>query len=179
MVNATGRSARRAVGIAIASVWLCTFAAETTAQPVFHYQATVFDGQVDRSGAVNASGLVWQCQANRCTISGPWPRPGVSACANLARAVGRISSYGHPGAMLNATELAQCNANMPRDGAVAVPVNPSGPVIVANPVATPVVPNVPVAQPIVVVRANDSLRYTGHRHLSARSAPLPTLIFTR
>jgi hypothetical protein len=160
---------------ALAATSLVALSAATHAQN-FNYRATVADGSVDRMGAVNASGLLWQCSGNACTITGPWPRPGVQACANLAQLVGRIASYGHPGAVLNATELAQCNANMATDGARAIPVNPGG-IVVANPVAVPAPP--PVARPIMVVRANDSLRYTGHRHLSGRTTPVPMLIFTR
>jgi hypothetical protein len=155
---------RRAVTTALFSL----AASYASAQP-FNYRATVESAPVDRVGAVNANGLIWQCSGNACTITGPWPIPGVTACANLARLVGRIASYGHSSRMLNAIELAQCNSGMPQDGAVARPV--ATPAVVVDPVARPVGPaagGLPVAtpsvaQPILVVRANNSLRYTGQR----------------
>ena len=62
-----------------------------------------------RQGAVDAAGIRWQCRGSSCTVSGPWPQPGVMACRALAQQVGRIKSYGHPGASLNASQLAECN----------------------------------------------------------------------
>lgn len=67
---------------------------------------------VRRSGAVTASGINWACQGTSCTVTGPWPQPGVGACAALAREVGRITSYGRQGAVLNAAQLAQCNVSL-------------------------------------------------------------------
>lgn len=66
---------------------------------------------VRRSGAVAASGITWACQGTSCTVTGPWPQPGVSACAALAREVGAIVSYGRQGAMLTTAQIAQCNAS--------------------------------------------------------------------
>jgi len=65
-----------------------------------------------RQGTVIAAGISWQCRGSRCTVSGPWPKPGVKACLALARLVGPIISYGHPGASLNDAELAQCNGKV-------------------------------------------------------------------
>ncbi|MGL4230223.1 MAG: CC_3452 family protein [Casimicrobium sp.] len=158
---------RQFLALAVAVAAATALAPHPAKAQIFQYRATVADGLVDRSGAVNANGLVWQCAGNNCTISGPWAVPGVHACANLAQLVGRIASYGHPGRMLNTTELAQCNANMATDGPRATPVNPN-PVVVA-------VPAVPIAQPIRVVRANDSLRYTGQRFIGARTMTTRTL----
>lgn len=62
-----------------------------------------------QTGQVAAGPLTWSCSGNTCTISGPWPQPGVGACAQLAAEVGRISEYGRPGAQLNAAQLEQCN----------------------------------------------------------------------
>jgi hypothetical protein len=63
-----------------------------------------------RQGAVVAAGLTWSCQGQTCSISGPWDRPAVEACRALADQVGPIASYGRPGMMLSASELAVCNA---------------------------------------------------------------------
>jgi hypothetical protein len=67
---------------------------------------------VRRSGAVTASGITWACQGTSCTVTGPWPQPGVGACTALMREVGRITAYGRQGAMLNTAQLAQCNASL-------------------------------------------------------------------
>lgn len=64
-----------------------------------------------QTGQVTAGSLTWSCTGSSCTISGPWPRPGVGACAQLAAEVGAISQYGRPGAQLNAAQLDQCNRN--------------------------------------------------------------------
>lgn len=76
-----------------------------------------------RQGAVVAGSLTWQCQGSACTISGPWPAPGASACAALAREVGRIVEYGRPGRVLDAAGLATCNAGLP--AAQITPINPN------------------------------------------------------
>ena len=68
---------------------------------------------VARQGAVVAGSLTWQCQGSACTITGPWPAPGTAACVALAQQVGRITSYGREGRMLDATGLATCNAGLP------------------------------------------------------------------
>src|SRR5262249_18748057 len=67
---------------------------------------------VARTGAVTAGALTWTCSGSDCTIHGPWLAPAPSACAALAAQVGHIESYGRPGAVLNAAQLAQCNAGV-------------------------------------------------------------------
>ena len=90
---------------------LCLFATTAAAQT---YDYTARTAQpVLRSGAVQAGSLTWQCSGTSCTISGPWARPGVGACANLAGVVGRIVEYGHPGSKLDADQLIQCNQGPP------------------------------------------------------------------
>ena len=65
---------------------------------------------VKKAGSVRTGNLTWRCGGRRCTITGPWPTPAVGACQALARQVGRISSYGHPGKGLRSSELQRCNA---------------------------------------------------------------------
>ncbi|MEN0653720.1 MULTISPECIES: CC_3452 family protein [Hyphobacterium] len=67
-----------------------------------------------QTGEVQAGSITWSCSDRACTVSGPWPQPGVGACAQLAAIVGRVSEYGHPGARLNSAQLEQCNANAAR-----------------------------------------------------------------
>jgi hypothetical protein len=74
----------------------------------FDYTAATFS-EAARQGTVDATSIRWQCRGSRCTVSGPWPQPGVMACRALAQQVGRIKSYGHSGASLNASQLAECN----------------------------------------------------------------------
>lgn len=61
------------------------------------------------TGDVTAGSLTWRCSGSACTITGPWPNPGIGACAQLAARIGRITEYGHPGARLDAAGLARCN----------------------------------------------------------------------
>lgn len=82
-------------------------AAPATAQTHTYTARTASPAQ--QTGQVAAGPLTWSCSGNTCTISGPWPQPGVGACAQLAAEVGRISEYGRPGAQLNAAQLEQCN----------------------------------------------------------------------
>jgi len=74
----------------------------------FKYTATTRN-RVKKEGRVHAGNLVWNCRSKSCTISGPWPTPGLSACNRLARIVGQITSYGHPKKRLSASQLTQCN----------------------------------------------------------------------
>ena len=77
----------------------------------YHYRAET-RARSKKQGKVQAGGLVWQCQGNACTISGPWPAPAVGACQALARQVGPMQSYGHAGKKLSARQLKQCNAGI-------------------------------------------------------------------
>ena len=94
----------------------------------FHYVAATVD-IVRRTGQVSAAGITWLCQDRRCTVSGPWPSPGVAACQALAAEVGTLRSYGHSTRILTPAELEQCNG---RQG----PRAPKGP-LPAGPAPTP------------------------------------------
>jgi hypothetical protein len=76
----------------------------------YDYTAITQAATAAEQGVVKAGGLSWRCKGNRCTIRGPWPTPGMSACRALASKVGHLRSYGHAKAMLNAKQLAQCNS---------------------------------------------------------------------
>ena len=75
----------------------------------YAYTATTAN-PVRQSGQVQAGAFYWKCSGKACKISGPWPVPGVEACAALAAKVGAITSYGHPTRQLTKTQLAQCNS---------------------------------------------------------------------
>jgi len=95
----------------------------------FNYTATTRD-EVKKSGVVIASGLSWRCRNKSCTITGPWPTPGIGACASLRKEVGEIVSYGHPGRKLSSTQLVQCNkgtATAKSPAAKLSPVRPTSP----------------------------------------------------
>jgi hypothetical protein len=66
---------------------------------------------VKAKGVVTAAGIQWNCTGSQCTATGPWAAPGVAACGALARQVGRIVAYGHPGKQLAAAELTSCNGS--------------------------------------------------------------------
>lgn len=59
-------------------------------------------------GPFSAGGIMWQCADNRCTASGAEVLPEVSACAELARMVGRIQSYAYGAKSL--IDIQKCNA---------------------------------------------------------------------
>jgi hypothetical protein len=86
----------------------------------YRYTAVTEAAAAPRQGTVRAGTLMWQCKGNRCTIAGNWPTPAVPACHALALAVGRLRSYGHPTAQLDAVELAKCN-----EGVKAASVSPA------------------------------------------------------
>lgn len=77
----------------------------------FKYTATT-TSWVKKEGQVHAGNLVWTCRSKSCTISGPWPTPGLSACNGLAKIVGQITSYGHSKRKLNDKQLAECNKDL-------------------------------------------------------------------
>jgi len=74
-----------------------------------------------KKGDATAGALKWECVGSRCTIVGSWPALGVGSCQALARVVGRIKTFGRPGAALDASQLSQCNAT-PSGGVVVGPV---------------------------------------------------------
>lgn len=86
---------------------------KNTAVQLKNYQYTAKTSQaMKKQGKVRAGNLTWVCKSNACVIKGPWPTPGVGACAALARQVGRILSYGHPSKKLSMSQLNQCNAGV-------------------------------------------------------------------
>jgi hypothetical protein len=91
------------------------------AQGTTYEYTAVVEKTALRQGAVNAGGINWKCEANRCTVKGPWPAPGVGSCAALAREVGRLVSYGHPGRSLDAKEMSECNRNAAKPGSAPAP----------------------------------------------------------
>lgn len=74
----------------------------------FHYTA-VLQYPVPKRQKVKAGSLIWDCYKDRCTIDGPWPTPGVSACRALVQQVGTILSYGYPGKGLGPKQMTECN----------------------------------------------------------------------
>jgi hypothetical protein len=143
--------------VALAAVWL--LAGEAHAQAYQYAARTV--APATRTGAVTAGSLTWQCTGSECRISGPWPAPGVSACAALAGQVGRIASYGRSGAMLTTEQLAQCNANLP---AATLQIDPRVAGQVIRPQAVP---------PTAVIRPGASSAPASTPSSSATPTPAP------
>mgnify|MGYP006406388925 CR=1 FL=1 len=90
--------------------WILLFATSSAIAADYVYTATL-EQSTSKSMMVSAMNINWKCGNDRCVTKGPWPTPGVAACAALAKEVGRIMSYGHPGNQLSADDLAKCNAS--------------------------------------------------------------------
>ncbi len=93
-------------------------------KPVEYAYTALTYGNVKQSGNVRAGSLTWRCGGSRCTITGPWPTPGVGACQALARQVGQIRYYGHAGRRLSGTQLSQCNKVVAATPRILVPATP-------------------------------------------------------
>lgn len=76
-------------------------------------------------GRVDAAGITWQCSGRTCTTTGPWPAPGVPACAALAARVGVINAYGRAGVALSAAQLVRCNAQARVSTGLNAPITPA------------------------------------------------------
>jgi hypothetical protein len=105
----------------------------TVATAAVAYVAQTVTG-ASRQGAFSAGGILWQCAGNRCTATGPAFPPAVSACAELARVVGRMESYAYGANRL--IEIAQCNAAAGLAGAGA-PGASSAPGVIGAAVKAP------------------------------------------
>jgi hypothetical protein len=130
---------------------IAAFVATPAAAQQYQYVART-EAPATRQGAVTAGLLTWQCQGSACTIGGPWPRPAAAACAQLAREVGRIVSYGRQGSMLDAAGLATCNAGLAAAAPVRLPprVVTGGPLITVQPRPQPTQPAATPSGPIAV-----------------------------
>ncbi|HXI87520.1 MAG TPA: hypothetical protein VNH64_08675 [Parvularculaceae bacterium] len=94
----------------VAALIVLTAASPSGAAATYNYTASLkYDTLV--AGKVVALSIAWDCAGKVCTTSGPWPVPGVGACAALAEKVGEIVAYGYAKIQLSANQLAQCNAN--------------------------------------------------------------------
>ena len=98
-------------GFLIAALTFLVGIVATPAAETFVYTAAL-KSPSNIQGSVVASGISWQCKGNVCSTRGPWPKPGVSACAALANQVGEVAAYGYPSHQLSATELQSCNAGI-------------------------------------------------------------------
>ena len=107
MFIAASNTVRRRLALAVCACSALVLLSQAKAQGYLYVGVT--EAATARTGAVSAGGLTWQCAGNRCTITGPWEAPSVTACEALARAVGRLRSYGRDGAELSAKQMAQCN----------------------------------------------------------------------
>ena len=96
--------------IIVGACWF-TFELASGAPETYTYKAETRTAEAAEQGDVTASGLTWDCNGNRCTISGPWPSPGVTACKSLARKIGAIEYYGLTNGKiyLDKKQLDDCN----------------------------------------------------------------------
>jgi len=145
-------------------IGLILFAAPPAFAQTYNYTARTSAPAME-TGQVAAGSLTWSCSGSACTISGPWPTPGVGACAQLATRIGRITEYGHLGARLNASQLERCNesARVPRP--VSAVQLPSGAQTARTSTSLPQVqmPGGVVTERQPTVVANTQMRYTAPR----------------
>lgn len=106
----------------------------------FNYEAVLKD-PLPRGRKIVVGGIAWDCTSGKaCSTAGPWPIPGVRACASLSRQVGEIVRYGHPGRSLSKAQLAQCSqarglrATQPRPS--IAPVGPTSQDLARSPAVT-------------------------------------------
>jgi len=114
------------VTIIIGACWF-TFESASGAPETYTYKAETRAAEAAEQGDVTASGLTWDCNGNRCTISGPWPNPGVGACNALARKIGAVSYYGFSNEKkyLSKEWLEECNIGARADLVAQKPRGPS------------------------------------------------------
>jgi len=92
------------------AVTLLGMLALTTAHAATYTYTAFLEVPVPKASKTVAANITWQCEKNRCVTKGPWPTPGVGACAALAKQLGnKITSYGHDKQRLSSAQLAQCN----------------------------------------------------------------------
>lgn len=132
-------------------------------------------------GDVVAGGITWACQGSVCSTTGPWPRPAPQACRALADQVGRVTAYGHSGAMLSAGELATCNAGQAAQAQVLTPQVAAPPVLRAplipmrrGPITTPEISLVGGAIAAPAARAPTLVVTTSELSLVGGSIAAPT-----
>lgn len=108
LINRRSMSLRRATSLVAATLFAVVFGQAQAA--TYDYTAVTKNKSANAQGPVQAGSLMWQCSGGiSCRISGPWPVPGLGACRALAKIIGPIASYGHPGQYLSEGQIAQCN----------------------------------------------------------------------
>jgi hypothetical protein len=87
------------------------------------YQYTArFEHSLTKTGAIVLGGIKWSCLDRQCVTTGPWPTPGVAACAALANSQQiRITSYGHSKKGLSTSDLETCNKSVVSTPAISEP----------------------------------------------------------
>jgi hypothetical protein len=81
-----------------------------------------------RQGVVQVPAGVWTCQGASCFRTGPENLLNVDACKALAREVGAIRFFGHPGKGLSLAELTKCNEGQVASTAAPAPPAPQKPI---------------------------------------------------
>lgn len=120
----------RTMAFALVAILASAVAPASFAQD-YRYVAT-FNAPVITEGAVSVSNINWTCQGNTCAATGPWPKPGASACAALSAVQGAITSYGHTGAMLDPKGLDICNKRAARPPVDSKADKGANPTLTAN-----------------------------------------------
>lgn len=149
----------------VAASFLACMAAPVAAQD-YSYSAQL-RGETRIAGPVEASGVLWGCQGDLCTTSGPWEQPGLIACQALAQRVGEIVAYGRDSAMFDAATLVQCNVGVTPGG-----VAPAASVVLGGVLNRVLRPGLPTAPGAAIGTRTLTLTGTG---AFAGAAPPPLL----
>jgi len=121
--------------------------AATHAQQQYTYTARL-SAPSKQQGSVVANGIKWECKGNTCSTRGPWPTPGIGACAALRAQTGTtVTAYGYPKHQLSAKELASCNGAATQQAPVVAKVKPEVMQRMLKPAPAPTLKQAPAAAP--------------------------------
>jgi hypothetical protein len=110
--------------VALACLLALLVPATVHAQQQYSYTAHL-SAPSKKQGTVVASGIKWVCKGKTCRTRGPWPEPGIGACAALRAQTGAtIKAYGYPKHQLSAKGLARCNGTTTQQAPAVTKVKP-------------------------------------------------------
>jgi len=97
-----------------------------------------------RPDTLAIGGVRWICRSDSCAAMAPAARPRVAECRLLAEKAGRVTSYGHAGAKLDAEAINACNAPAPSIGSAGMIAKVDPRIPGRGPVVSPGVPELAI-----------------------------------